>query len=78
MEVSILGTGCPKCNKLERVVSEVIKENRIEATVKKIKDVNEIAKAGVMLTPALMIDGDVKFSGKLPSKDDLVTLLNKK
>ncbi len=76
MEISILGTGCPKCNKLEKMVREIVEENGIDATIKKVKDVNEIAKTGVMLTPALMVDKEVKFSGKLPSKEDLLTLLN--
>lgn len=75
MEIKVLGTGCPKCNKLENMVNEVIKGLNADATVTKVKDINEIAKAGVMLTPALMINGDIKLTGKLPSKEDLTKMI---
>lgn len=75
MDIKVLGTGCPKCNKLERMVKELVDELKLEARISKVKDVNEIAKAGVMLTPALMIDGDIKFAGKLPSREDLAALI---
>lgn len=75
MEIKVLGTGCPKCNKLENMVNEVIKDLSADATVTKVKDINEIAKAGVMLTPALMINGDIKLAGKLPSKEDLTKMI---
>jgi small redox-active disulfide protein 2 len=75
MEIKVLGTGCPKCNKLENMVNEVIKDLNADATVTKVKDINEIAKAGVMLTPALMINGDIKLTGKLPSKEDLTKMI---
>ena len=75
MEIKVLGTGCPKCNKLENMVNEVVNDLKADATVTKVKDINEIAKAGVMLTPALMIDGDIKLAGKLPSKEDLTKMI---
>jgi small redox-active disulfide protein 2 len=75
VEIKVLGTGCPKCNKLENMVNEVIKDLNADATVTKVKDINEIAKAGVMLTPALMINGDIKLTGKLPSKEDLTKMI---
>jgi small redox-active disulfide protein 2 len=75
MEIKVLGTGCPKCNKLENMVKDVVRELNAEATVTKVKDINEIARAGVMLTPALMINGDIKLAGKLPSKEDLSKLI---
>ncbi len=75
MEIKVLGTGCPKCNKLENMVNEVIKDLNAAATVTKVKDINDIAKAGVMLTPALMINGDIKLTGKLPSKEDLTKMI---
>ncbi len=76
MEIKILGTGCPKCNKLEQLVKEVVQEKGSDAVVEKVTDVNQIARAGVMLTPALMIDGDVKLAGKVPSKDDLAKMID--
>lgn len=76
MEIKVLGTGCPKCNKLEKMVKEVIEETGSDATVEKVTDIKAIAKAGVMLTPALMIDGDIKLTGKLPSKGDLEKMIS--
>lgn len=76
MEIKVLGTGCPKCNKLEKMVKEVLAESGTDATVEKVTDIKAIAKAGVMLTPALMIDGDIKLTGKLPSKGDLEKMIS--
>ena len=76
MEIKILGTGCPKCNKLEKLVKEIVQEKGSDALVEKISDVNQIAMAGVMLTPALMIDGDIKVVGKVPSKEDLAKMID--
>lgn len=75
MEIKILGTGCAKCRKLEEMIKEVVQETNLDASVMKITDIKEIAKAGVMLTPGLMIDGDVKFCGKLPSKGELAKII---
>ncbi|MDY6827078.1 MAG: thioredoxin family protein [Bacillota bacterium] len=75
MEIKVLGTGCPKCNKLEKLVEEVLEETQIEAKVKKESDLNEIARAGVMITPALMINGEVRTSGKVPSKEELKAMI---
>lgn len=71
MEIKILGTGCAKCKKLEELVREVTQEMGIDAKIEKVTDIKEIAKAGVMMTPGLMIDGVVKLSGKLPSKAEI-------
>jgi len=78
MEIKVLGTGCAKCNKLESMVNEVLAELNVDATVEKVTDIKEIAKAGVMLTPGLMIDSDVKVSGKLPSKQELTKMISSK
>ncbi|MDK2985279.1 MAG: hypothetical protein PWQ96_921 [Clostridia bacterium] len=71
MEIKILGTGCAKCKKLEELVREVTQEIGTDAKIEKVTDIKEIAKAGVMMTPGLMIDGVVKLSGKLPSKAEV-------
>lgn len=71
MDIRVLGTGCPKCNKLEKMVRDLIDELELDAQLTKVKEVNEIAKAGVMITPALVINGEVKFAGKLPSRSEL-------
>lgn len=75
MEIKVLGTGCKKCKQLEELVKEVVKETKVEAEVIKVTDIQDIAKAGIMLTPGLMIDGTVKMTGKVPSKADLVKLI---
>ena len=75
MEIKILGTGCPKCRKLEEMVKEVVQETNLDASVMKVTDIKEIVQAGVMLTPGLMIDGDVKLCGKLPPKSELAKII---
>jgi len=76
VDIKVLGTGCPKCNKLEKLVKEVVQETGTDADFEKVSDVNQIAKAGVMLTPALMIDGDIKAAGKVPSKQELTKMIS--
>ena len=64
--VKVYGTGCPKCDKLERNVREAIENVGVEATVEKVTELSEIMGAGVMLTPALEVDGKVVVSGQVP------------
>ena len=75
MTIQILGTGCPKCKALEAHAKEAIKEGNIEGTVEKITQMDEIMDMGVMMTPALAIDGVVKSVGKLLSKEQILTLI---
>jgi small redox-active disulfide protein 2 len=74
-KIQILGTGCPKCKKLYDVSRKVVEENGIEAEVSKVDDLNEILNFGVMMTPALAIDGEVKVVGKVPSVEEIKGLL---
>ena len=71
MEIKVLGPGCPKCEETEKRVREAVSEAGIEATVDKVKDIMEIAKHGVFMTPAVVVDGEVKSVGKLPSKEQI-------
>jgi len=71
MEIKVLGPGCPKCEQTEKRVKEAIQEAAIDARVSKVKDVMEIAKHGVFMTPAVVVDGEVKCVGKVPSKDEI-------
>ena len=71
MKIEILGTGCPKCKKLTELTKEVINELGISAEVVKITDINKIIDYGVMVTPTLVINGEVKVAGKIPSKEDI-------
>ena len=71
MEIKVLGPGCPKCEQTEKLVKEAVQESGIDAAVEKIKDIVEIAKHGVFMTPAVVVDGEVKSVGKVPSKEDI-------
>ena len=71
MKIQILGTGCPKCNKLYQNAQSAVEEAGIEANVEKVTNLNDIMAFGVMVTPALAIDGQVKTSGKVPSAEEI-------
>ena len=71
MEIKVLGPGCAKCSKTEKLIREVIKETKSDATVKKITDMMEIASYGVSATPSVIIDKEVKCTGKVPKKGDI-------
>ena len=73
--LQILGTGCPKCAKLAENAEAAAKAAGIEYTIEKITDINQIMGFGVMMTPALAIDGEVKFVGKVPELDEIQKLL---
>jgi len=70
-KIEILGTGCAKCNNLEAMVLKALKETGVEAQVDHVKDIKKIMNYGVMTTPALVIDGEVKAAGKIPSEDQI-------
>ncbi len=71
MDIKVLGPGCPKCQQTEKVVKKVVAETGLDATVEKVTDTMKIAGYGVFLTPAVVVDGEVKSVGKVPSKDDV-------
>ena len=71
MDIKILGPGCPKCHQTEKIVKESVSEAGIEASVEKVTDIMEIAGYGVFGTPAVVVDGEVKSVGKIPSKNDV-------
>jgi small redox-active disulfide protein 2 len=71
MIIKILGTGCSKCKKLEENVKEAVSELGIEATVEKVLDIKDIMAYGVMSTPALVVDEQVKVMGRVPSVEDI-------
>ena len=75
MLVEILGTGCPKCAKLAENAEKAVKEAGVKAEVKKVKEITEIMKRGVMFTPALSVDGVVKCAGRVASVDEIKTWL---
>lgn len=77
MEIKVLGPGCPKCHEAEKVVREALAESGVAANVTKVSDFQEIAMLGVFATPAVVIDGQVKVSGKVPSKKDVLAWIGK-
>ena len=70
-KIQILGTGCPKCKKLAENAETAAKELDVEYELVKVTDINEIMKFGVMITPALAVDGDVKSAGKVLSAEEI-------
>lgn len=75
MKIQVLGTGCPKCEKTTKVVKETLAELGLDIEVEKVTDLNEIMTFGVMMTPAVVIDGKVKIAGRVPSVRALKKLL---
>ena len=78
MKIEILGTGCPKCKKLYEISEEAVKELGISAEIIKVTDINKIIDYGVMVTPALVIDGDVMVAGKIPGKQEITDWIKEK
>ncbi len=74
-KIQILGTGCPKCKKLAENAEAAAKELGIEYSLEKVTQINDIMKFGVMMTPALAIDGQVKTVGKVVSSDEIKKML---
>lgn len=77
MKIEILGTGCTKCKALEEAVKKAVAQICGFHEVKKVEDIVEIMNYGVMSTPALVVDGEVKSVGKLLSVDEIVKILSK-
>jgi small redox-active disulfide protein 2 len=72
LTIKVLGPGCCRCNDLEKLCMNVLAENDMDADLQKITDMKEIARLGIMSTPALIINDKVMVSGKLPTKSTLI------
>jgi len=70
-KIQVLGMGCPKCNKLYAAAEAAASELGIDYEMEKINDINKITDMGVMMTPALAVNGEVKCSARIPSSDEL-------
>jgi len=77
MEIKILGSGCPKCKTLEKMTRELVEQNGISANISKVEDIMDIMKYGVMATPALVVNEKVEIKGRIPSSDEIKTVLSK-
>lgn len=76
VNVQILGAGCPKCRKLAELAEEAARSLGIEYQIEKVTDINEIVNFGVMATPALIVNGEVKIAGRVPSVEEIKGVLS--
>jgi small redox-active disulfide protein 2 len=72
MEIKVLGPGCPRCEQTKKKVADAVAETGVDAKVEKVTDLMEIANYGVLGTPAVVVDGEVKCAGKVPRKDEIL------
>ena len=75
MEIKVLGTGCPKCKKLEEATKQAVAELQLEATVEKVDDIMKIMEYGVLSTPALVVNNKIVVSGRIPSLSEIKKFL---
>jgi small redox-active disulfide protein 2 len=75
MKIKVMGPGCKKCHETERIVKEAVAEAGVIAEVEYVNDIVEIARHGIFSTPAVVIDGTVKSTGKIPSKGEILNWL---
>jgi len=77
MDIKILGTGCPKCQRLEQLTREVATEIGVDAQFEHVRDIAKIMEYSVLSTPALVIEGEVKVAGRMPTKEEIGHWLGK-
>lgn len=77
MDIKVLGPGCPRCDQTEKAVRDALQESQIPANLEKVTDSMEIAKHGVFGTPAVVVDGEVKAVGKVPSKEEIKSWISR-
>lgn len=75
MEIKVLGSGCSRCHKALEMVQKVVADNRVEADVEYVTDMMRIMEYNVMSMPAVVVDGQVKLKGKVPSEAELKEVL---
>lgn len=71
MEIKVLGPGCAKCKAAYKVVEKVVSENNLDARLVKVEDIMEMMNYGIMSTPAIVVDGDAKIKGYVPSEAEV-------
>jgi small redox-active disulfide protein 2 len=77
MDIKVLGPGCPRCKATEQNVKEAVAESGVAASIEKVTDVMKIASYGVFGTPAVVVDGEVKSVGKIPTKEEVTKWIKK-
>jgi small redox-active disulfide protein 2 len=75
-DIKVLGPGCPKCEELLKQTQQAVGELNLECTIEKVSDIQKITSFGIMITPALVVDGAVKVSGKVPSVEQIKDLIS--
>jgi small redox-active disulfide protein 2 len=75
LKIEILGTGCSKCKKTEKIVEQTVKKLGIQAEIIKVQNLQDIVDRGVMMTPAVAVDGNVKIMGHVPTEEEIQKIL---
>ncbi len=75
MKIEVFGTGCAKCNSTKTIIKEVLKHHNYDAEILEVKEIDDIISRGVLMTPAVAIDGEVKISGRVPTEQEIEQLL---
>ena len=75
MEIKVLGSGCAKCKTTYEMIEKIVKENQLDATLSKVEDLVELLNYGIMTTPAIVVDGEVKLKGHVPTESEIKKIL---
>ena len=75
MEIKVLGTGCAKCKTTYEMIEKIVKENQLDATLSKVENIVELLNYGIMTTPAIVVDGEVKLKGHVPTESEIKKML---
>ena len=75
MEIKVLGTGCAKCKTTYEMIEKIVQENQLDATLSKVEDIVELLNYGIMTTPAIVVDGEVKLKGHVPTESEIKKIL---
>ena len=76
MEIKVLGSGCAKCKTTYEMIEKIVKENQLDATLSKVEDIVELLNYGIMTTPAIVVDGEVKLKGHVPTESEIKKFLS--
>ena len=75
MEIKVLGSGCANCKTTYEMIEKIVKENQLDATLSKVEDIVELLNYGIMTTPAIVVDGEVKLKGHVPTESEIKKIL---
>ena len=75
MEIKVLGSGCAKCKTTYEMIEKIVKEHQLDATLSKVEDIVELLNYGIMTTPAIVVDGEVKLKGHVPTESEIKKIL---